>query len=233
MKKELVKFYITYKLFIFPAIVALSCLILIGFVIYPQVSQLLSNQKAQGEFIRRSEILEAKAQDLEKFDARDLDLKVNYALGAFPTDKDFATVVGLLQSITSKSGFNINSLSLGAGAGKAQNAQVYTIKLDLIGPKLLLPALINNIESSPRLMRVGSLDTTVGRDAQSSAVSLDLEVLYAPLPNEFGTLDSPLPELTEKDDELLSRIARTGEVVSVVQPGTVQLGPRGKPNPFE
>lgn len=233
MKKELVKFYITYKLFIFPAIVALSCLILIFFVIYPQTSQLFSNQKSQGEFLKRSEILEAKAQSLEQYDSRDLELKVNYALGAFPADKDFATVVGLLQSITARSGFSINSLNLGSGGGKVQNAESYTIKLDLIGSKSLLQALISNIESSPRLMRVASLETTVGRDAQSSTVSLDLEILYAPAPKEFGTIDSPLPDLSEKDEELLSRIARVGEVVSLVQPEAVQLGPRGKANPFE
>lgn len=233
MKKELVKFYITYKLFIFPAIVGLSCLILIVFVIYPQTSKLLNNQKAQGEFLKKSKILEAKAQTLEQLNSQDLELKVNYALGAFPTDKDFATVVGLLQSITLKSGFNINSLSLGTGAGKVKNAESYTVRLNLIGPKIQVPVLISNIEGSPRMMRVGSLETTVGRDDQSSTISLDLDILYAPAPKEFGTLDSPLPSLSEKDEELLSRIARTGEAVAVVQPGTVQLGPRGKANPFE
>ena len=59
---------------------------------------------------------------------------------------------------------------------------------------------------------------------------LSLEVLYGELPSTFGTVDSPLPQLTSKDEELIAKLAGISIVSS---PGTVTLSPKGKTNPFE
>src|SRR5258708_919859 len=97
-------FYQKYKLFIFSGIVILSSLILIIFVIYPQLSKLFVNQKAEKEIINKTQFLESKAQTLEKYDKGDLDKKVSLALDSFPTEKDFISTFSLIENIVSKSG---------------------------------------------------------------------------------------------------------------------------------
>lgn len=234
-KEEILNFYRNYKLYIFPAIVVFSSLILILFIIYPEITNLITNQKLAGEVTSKSKFLEVKAQTLENLDSEDLNRKVGFTLGSYPTNQDFVSVLNILQNITSQSGFNTTSISLGSGSSKNSDVQYYNLKLDMLGQLNLLPVLLSNIESSPRIMRVSSFETTSGKDAQGGAIiSLNIEVLYSAAPTSFGNAESPLPELSQKDEEIIAKLARSGTVVVNQQPTTTtQLGPRGKANPFE
>lgn len=228
-REEITKFYLNYRLYIFPVIVVLSCLILIIFVIYPQITKLVQNQKLQGQILNKSKFLDAKVEALEGYDSADLNQKVNFAINSYPTEQDFVSAIGVLQNLATQSGFNIVSINLGSGSNKAGNTQSYTLRLDISGPQTLIPLLLSNIEDSPKLMRVNSLDSGGG---SQGAISLNVDILYAPAPKEFGNVDSPLPELSQKDQEIMTKLAKTGASVFQLQTAS-QLGPRGKANPFE
>ncbi len=231
-KEEILKFYLNYRLFLYPVVTAISSLILIVLVIYPQTMKLLSNQEAQQQISQRSNFLEAKALALENYNQDDLNSKVNLSLTAYPTDKDFANVVGILQNLIAQSGFNITSLSFGGGSSKDTIVQSYNVKLDLVGPLKFFHILLNNIEHSPRLIKVSGIETSAGRDPNSTNVTVNLEVLYSAAINNLGSIDSPLPELSEKDQEVLA--ALKSAVSSLPQtPATAAASPRGKLNPFE
>lgn len=233
MKKDVIlKYYQKYKLYIFPTVVALSSLILIIFVIYPQTAKLIANQKVEGDIRSKSNFLEVKAQTLESYDPEDLNKQVNFTLNAYPTEKDFIPALSLLQNLISQSGFSSISTSFGAASVKSANTQSYSIKLDLLGPLSFLQDLLNNIEDSPRLMRISNVEAVGGGDRKVANISLEVEVLYSSAPTEFGSIDSPLPELSQKDQEVIVKLARLGTVVNPLQI-TPQLGPRGKVNPFE
>lgn len=230
-KEELLKFYDKFKLLIFPAVIALSSLILIILVIYPQVIKLLDNQKKTADLGGKANFLEAKALELENYNTEDLQVKVKSALSSYPADKDYANLVKLLQNIVAQSGFNVVALSLGAASDKKGNAQSYSIKLDVLGAAAKLPILLGQLESSYRLMRLSTLETSGGKDGQTS-VSLNIEVLYASAPDGFGNIESPLPKLSQKEEEILSRLTAVNPIVSQ-EPAASQLGPKGKSNPFE
>lgn len=232
MKKEaLSKFYLNYRLYIFPFIIILSCLILIVFIIFPQTGKLISNVGLEKELKNKHNILEAKAEILENLDQSDLSLKVDRVLSAYPSERDFASVVGLLQQLSNQSGFNIETLTLGQStAGKYGDSQSYAVRLEILGPKNLFSNLITSIESSPRIMRVTTMDITSSRDLDVINVSLAVEVLYASLPSSFGTVDSPLPQLSQKDEELMVTLTRVPQPAPATATTTT---PRGKANPFE
>lgn len=228
MKKDPFESYQKYKLYIFPAVVALSSLVLIVFVIYPQIIKLISGHKDEGIIFNKSKFLETKAQTLESLNSADLSRKVNFVLNSYPTEKDFVSVMGLLQSITAQSGFSLVSMSLESGASDAK-IQSYTIKLDISGSRSLLPILLGNIENSPRLMRISSVETVSGGSLDAATISLAVDVLFSSAPKEFGAVDAVLPELSQQDEEAVARLARGGS-----QSGQSTLtGPRGKANPFE
>ncbi|MBI2600129.1 hypothetical protein HYW43_04410 [Candidatus Daviesbacteria bacterium] len=232
-KEEVLNFYLTYKLYLFPVVIVLSSLVLIMFVIYPQTSKLISNQKIAGDILSRATTLEVKAQALENYDSADLGLKVNYALSAYPTDKDFATAIGLLQNLTIQSGFNIASLSIGSSSSKKVGSQSYTIKLDIVGSVLAVPALLNNIEHSPRIMRISGVEVNMDRNSKLAAVSLVVNMLFAPSPTNFGSIDSSLPELSVNDQETIQKIAKFGASVTKPSQAVNLSSPRGREDPFE
>lgn len=232
MKKEtILKFYQNYRLYIFPLITALSSLILIIFVIYPQTMNLITNHSLEKEILNKSTFLEAKAQALEDLDSEDLTQKVDLALSAYPTDKDFGAAFGGLQNLIAKIGFSITSISLGSSSQMSGDAQSYGLKLDILGPNSQLPLLLDHIDNFPRLMRVGSFETSVGSGSEGATISVNVSVLYSPAPEGFGSVDSPLPELSDQDEEVLARLARVGALPQL--PAITQPGARGKPNPFE
>lgn len=231
-KEEIVKFYSNYKIFIYPTVTAIVGLLLLVLVIYPQSMQLLSNQKAQQEISARSDFLEAKAKHLGTYDQADLSNQVNLSLSSFPADKDFASVIGLLQNLTAQAGFNIISLSLGSSGGQNRNVQSYSIKLDLIGPLSFSSTLLKAIENSPRLIKISGIEVSAGKDLNSAAISLNLDVLYSAAMSSYGTVDSPLPELSEQDREVLATLQSS--ISSLVEPqATSGASIRGKVNPFE
>ncbi len=232
MKKEVfAEFYVKYRLFIFPSIVVFSSLILIIFVIFPQITSLLINQKVQGDLNKKSKFLDIKAQALESYNVEDLSQKVDSALASYPSDKDIGTAVGLIQSLTAQSGFIVTAISLGASSNSVTDAKSYGIKLDATGPGSLLNVLFTNIENSTRLLRISNIEVTNSSDRQSVTISMGLDALYSPLPNSFGSVDSPLPELSQKEQEVLTKLA--GNITPALTSTNVILPSRGRANPFE
>lgn len=232
MKKDLSKFYEKFKLYIFPAAIGLASLTLIVLVIYPQTIKLVINQKKSGEISQKAKFLEDKAEQLEKYNPDDLKIKVDYSLTSFPVDKDYISVIKILQNIIVQSGFNIVSLSLESSRTKdSGNFSTYGLKLDTLGTSSQLPALLSYIESSYRLMRVITLEASSERESQIAA-SISIEVLFSAPPAGFGNIDSPLPQLSEEEEKILSKLATVGRAISQEQSAS-QLAPRGKPNPFE
>lgn len=235
MKKEvLIKFYSTYRLIVFPAVVGLSSLFLIVFAIYPQTVKLITNQKVSGEIADKSKFLQSKADALESYDGADLSRKVELVLRAYPAEKDFGNILELLQQKIAQLGFSTTSISLGNTSSKGGNVDSYEVKLEIQGARVLLATLLDNLENSTRLMRVKSIDVSSGTASQGVSAQLVVEVLYSKLPQSFGTADSPLPSLSEKDDELLASLEETSKTVIIsVPPEVISSSPRGKSNPFE
>lgn len=228
-KENWIKFYHQYRLYIFPAVVAFSCLILIALVMIPQVSKIVENSHVEADFKAKSDFLSTKVEALESYDEVDLSRKVSYVLSSFPAEKDFANVITQLQKLTSDNGFSIVSLSVGAGSGGASTEQSYGIKMETIGPKSLLAGFLNSVEGSPRLMRINHIDITSVKVSDVVSAALGIEVFFSPIPSNLGTIDSPLPEVSTGEEQLISRLART----QVLPSSSVSLTPKGKIDPFE
>lgn len=234
MKKEdLGHFYSIHKAQIFPVIVALASLFLIIFVIYPQILKLINNQNALGDLNRRSEFLETKVVALERYSGEDLPSKLEIILGTLPTDKNFGDVLGLLQQLTTKFGFITNSISFGNNANKAADVSNFSVKLVTKGSKVMFKTLLDNLESSPRLIRVSNIEVSSKQGSQVFDSSLALGVLYSQLPKDFGGIDSTLPELSQKDEELILKLEELKQTALTSSTSSAVESPRGKANPFE
>lgn len=230
-KDDLLKLYFKYRFHIFPAIVALSSLFLIVFAIYPQTMKLINNQKTIGDLVNRSKLLETKVIALESYNGEDLSQKAKYALASLPMDKDFLNILGVLQRLVTQSGFTITSISLGTTSGKVDSVSSFPVKLQVTGARVLFQSLLDNLENSPRLVRVGSIEALSGQAAQSVSVMLEIEVLYSQLSQNQGSIDTPVPELSQKDQEIIIALMKSAETIP--SPDYIPSAPKGKANPFE
>lgn len=232
MNKEIIiKLYQKYRLYIFPGVVALSSLFLIVFVIYPQTVKLVSNQQATGDLMNKSEFLEAKVSALENYNEEDLSRRVKLSLSSFPAERDFGNVIELLQQLVRQAGFSITSITLGNTSNKLANSESFEIKLEINGTRALLPFLLDSLEKSPRLMRISNIEASSNQNSGALEAALGIEVLYSSLPQNFGSIDSPLPEFSQKDEELVVALARS--VGSILPSSTMSAGLRGRQDPFE
>lgn len=228
MKKEnLALIYQKYRLVIFPVVISLSCFILIVFVMIPQLSKFLKNSRVETDFKAKSEFLDTKVEALESLDEVELQRKVKYVVASFPQEKDFVTLISLLQKITSENGFNMISLSFG-GSGSSKDPG-YGILIEVVGPKNIFARLLNNIETSPRLMRIDRIEISSNRSGDAISANLAIAALFAPLPGNLGSIDSPLPSISKGEEELMAKLAGSQEVPLT----TVDLSSTGKSNPFE
>lgn len=231
MKKDaIVKFYLNFRLYIFPAVVAISSLILILFVIYPQAVKLIKNQRVASDLAKRHQFLETKASTLGSLDEGDLSNKLEFVLAAFPVERDFNNILGLLQKIASQKGFNITLLAV-QQSSQVSLQESYTTRLEIVGPKERLKDFISAIESSVRIMKVGTIEISATKQGDIINATITVEVLYAAAPQTFGSVDSPLPNFTKNDEELISKL--TTGTVTVTPPTTFPVSSRGKSNPFE
>lgn len=228
MKKEnLVFIYHKYRLIIFPTVIVLSCFILIVFVMVPQIASFLKNSKTEADFKTKSEFLDTKVEALESLDEKDLQKKLKDVVASFPQEKDFVILISLLQKITSENGFNMTSLSFG-GSGSSKDSG-YGILIEVVGPKNIFARLLNSIEVSPRLMRIDRIEVSSGKSGDVISANLAISALFAPIPGNLGSIDSPLPEISTGEEELMAKLARDQEIPLT----TVEFSAIGKSNPFE
>ncbi|MBI2330340.1 hypothetical protein HYU94_03040 [Candidatus Daviesbacteria bacterium] len=233
MKKEtIIKFYSDFKLYIFPFIVALSSIFLIVFAIYPQTFKLITDHKLAENFSNKANFLETKVTALEGFDQEDLSQKVELTLISLPAEKDIGNIFGLLQNEILKSGFSVSAISLGNSGGKVGGSDSYELKVEIKGAKRMFPILLNNLEDSPRLIRINSIDISSRQSGQEIDAALILGVLYSSAPSNFGTADSPLPEISREDEELLAKLAE-GSSVPQAPEQPQSSSSRGRSNPFD
>ncbi len=232
MNENLKQLYGKYKLYIIPLVIGVSSLILIVFVIYPQIVKLIGNNNAQGALLSRSKFLEAKASELQNVNEADLSKKLNLALAALPGDKDFGEVIGLVQQISSQNSFNLVSLDLTSSEEQAtaSASSAYNIAIEVIGPKAGLNNLLAGIENTSRVMRVNTILITSGKDPNIINAVIQVKVYYSMIPTKIGSIDAPLPQLSKQDEDLLIKLS---SIVEATPPTTTTLSPRGKSNPFE
>lgn len=236
-RKAVVNFYIKYKLVIYPFAVGLASIALILLVIIPQLRSYFSSKEDRQVTLNRLKILESKAVELESISDKDLTRRLQSATLALPSEKDYTTIIGLLQKMSAETGVSLQSVILDTGGSKDTGGGVssFSVKIECSSSKFGFDEFLKKIDGSYAVLKIGSLSTDIAID-DSIAASLVLDVYYSPAPKILGSVDSPLPKLTEEEEALAQELSAnfvTAPVTSGVSGQPVNILPRGKVNPFE
>jgi len=233
MKTQIKEFYGKYRVFIYPAVVSVASLIIIILVLIPQIQAFIDGRSTLEDANQKSKFLETKASELSNIDSEDLSKKLSLAVSSLPTDKDYGSIIGIIQRIGSDTGARIVSLSISSGA--AEKNVGFSVQLTVIGLKESVDRMIENIENSPRIMKVSNMEISTSRTDGAVGADFVVNVFYEPAPKTLGSIESELPKFSQADEEILARLASTS--LSTTSPssptGPSQLLPRGKANPFQ
>lgn len=230
-KEEILNLYNRYRIYIFPILVMAASLVLIVVVILPQTLRLISNNKIQTQLKIQFDNLDVKASTLEEINQEELDRNVNFTLSAFPDHKDFGNIIGILQNLISLNGFIILNFEISeSGDSSVKIGDSYTVRVEVLGEREELSSLLNDIETSPRLMKIKNIDVTSGRASDTINSTIAINVFYQPLPKSVGAIDAPLPTLNEKDQEIIGKL-EGNKLLPKIDEGL--FIPQGKSNPFE
>lgn len=222
-------FYAKNKIIAYPLMVGVAALVIIIFVIIPQLGGLLSTQDTINKSTERLKILEVKAEDLKEADEGSINKKLQTAIVALPEDKDFTTVISLMRILVAESSMELTSLQLGQLQGGISNLNGFSVKLEVKGPIQTFSNLLKTIENSSRVMRISGIEVSVvGGNTASATVSIN--IFYSPFPNDLGNIEVSLPKLNQEEENLLANIAKS-QIASLS--ATPVFLPRGKVNPFE
>lgn len=229
IEEQLKQFYTRYKLVIWPVIVGLCSVVIIALVIVPQLLSYFSLKQQGDELNNRLGLLQVKAKELQQIDPQVYNKNLNLALSALPPEKEVPQAVTILQTFISQSGMTLEAIKFASGQTTTINNN-YQINITVLGDFNSLKKLLTNIRNSPRIYRVDMINAQSSRGGTSVEADITMTVFYEPLNNTIGAVDQPLPQLTDKDQHVLTDLSTKNQVVATN--ASVLTVPLGKSDPF-
>lgn len=228
-KETVISFYLKYRIFIYPILVGLASIFLITLVVWPQIRGLLLDRQDFDKVKSRLELLQVKAQTLEGLDENGLKERLNIALSSLPADQDFATMVGVIQEISTSSGMSLVALQTAGSAPPVGSSQSFLLKMEVVGSRVGLVELLDSIDKASRVMKISSIELNFSKGGDAIDAAVAVEVFYSAPPQQLGSIDQQLPIISDEDQKLLVTLSSSlGR-----RAAAPVLLPRGKSNPFE
>lgn len=221
--------FLKYRTFLVPIISFLVCIILILFIIIPQIQDYLRSQSEEESLNGRIFQLTQKREVLESIDTDLYKSNLEMAMRVLPSDQDIPGAVGDLLVLLSSNRLRLVGISFSGGDFSLYGSKALVIKIDTEGDADSMKSFLSNMGDSIRIMRVGRIETS-GDSTGGIIVSFDVAAFYDPIPVVSNSLDAPVALPTKEDLEFIKRIETAQDL------GPDDLGsttPLGKDNLFE
>ncbi len=223
------KYLQKYQLYIIPLIGLLITILLLIFLIIPQIQKLSKANEDLALLSQQQELLNKKITDLQQVNVEDIKNKYQISQLALPADKNIPSAVSQFQQIATQN--NVELTSLGIAPGNPSGGTDYLLfKVEISGNLNQISVFLNSIKEGPRIMKVSSIEISGGLEGTYQA-SVSVFVYYQPAQNTLGNLEDPVTPLTPADQALLDDINNKSKTYSFLENGTSV--PRGKLNPFD
>lgn len=224
-------FYLQHRHFIMPGIVLVVALLVSGLVTVPQVFRIFENIRTINELNQKKTFFKVKNATLAGIDLELYRKNLDTALLALPVDKDIPGVTGELLVALSSSGMTLDAISFAGSEADENIVQEYSLKFDVKGQESNLENFLERVKLTPRIIKMTTIDVSKSKSNIVTA-SINFVTLYQELPENIGSIDDQVPEITADDNKLLAEIREKVESIPQV---SVQAGATpvsGKLNPF-
>ena len=214
--------------------------------VFPLLQKTLAMEKETRAAVSEVSVLRAKQTLMDSMDGETLRADVLTLTSAVPADKSLSTLFGGVDAAAAVSGVAVTDLTLAKpgslatesakklnAAEKEVGANILPFTLAIAGTHDQIRAFLETISSIRRFFRVRSVEESFEQpDTVEAHVSLD--VFYAPMPTTIGSVGAPISALTEKETELIGRVAALQLIAAPqeVAEGVTPTAGGGKIDPF-
>lgn len=206
------------KLVIVPILVGISSIIIIVFIIIPQVLSYFNIKTEINQGQSKLTILEAKAKELNNLDQSETDNGLKVVSTVLPSDADIAGVIAELQDLASKSNLELSHVGYINSQSATEKKNNFQIEVKLIGPLVNLRTFLLSLQNYPRIIQVENI--VVQQTSKSVESTVPLTVYYASeKPSIVSSVDKPIVPLSEDQKKILSQLDLSIKNKNIATPG--------------
>lgn len=229
-----------YRSFILSLSLLLVCVIGLLVGVLPVLRSSLDMVGIIQKLETRTSTLSAKQRFLQGLDESTTRKNLEILLSAVPSNKSLPTIFTTTDAVVAASGLSPIDMSITSPGSLATEAatkktaeekqigvllQPFTVTVE--GTVDNFAAFLQNVITVRRLLRVKSFSATSTMRG-TVQVHIDLDAFYNPLPKTLGGVNEPLPQASNEDDTMVSKIAAyPGQSLTVGQ-----VLETGRTNPF-
>lgn len=197
--------YYQNKGYLISAVVIFTCILLILFLIVPQIQNVLSIKAQEEEYRQKIAVLKDNIAFLNNLNETELTSQTKLVAKALPPEKDFVSILYVLSTVAESSGvalgdfaFEVGDLSPSASQGGSYPSVEVSISLrgDVAGVKRFLTTLAKRLP----------LSEVVTISGNSSNVTMLIDFYYRSFPSLAFQDDVRIPVQSKADKELLKTL---------------------------
>ncbi len=199
--------------------IILACILLIVFVIYPQIQNFLNINAQVNQLTSQIATLKNNINNISGVNDSDLQSNFDLVSRAVPANKDFSGAIQDVSSVAIQSNVILNNFTVvvgdyssTSGIAGASSDQNFTLNINIRGSSSGIINFLSKLKNSLPLMSVQSITIS-----QSQAI-IALQVYYVPYHQKNVDLISTNLSLNPTDQSTLNQIANwnTNNIVPVV-----------------
>ncbi len=227
--------YSKYKFIVWPIASGISCIIVLVFIVIPQLYVYIKSRGEVDNLKSQITILTAKAAELQNIDSAYNKTSLQAILNVLPADSKVPESFVLLQGLINTSGLVLKDVTYNAPSTPTTNNYhlIITVGGDITG----LRTFLNKLNQIPRVFTADSLGIQIQLDGAEITATIPVTVYFdSNLTSSINLENSDVPKFTSSDQKFIESLTEKialGESLAVSSSsssGTVKLG---KADPFQ
>lgn len=224
-------FYLQYHQYMVPGIVLVTGLLITSLVTIPQLFKSFETFKKIDELKAKKAFYQTKVATLEGIDLELYKRNLDTALIALPAEKNIPGVAGELLTALGSSGLSLEGITFASTPIEAGKISELSFKIEVSGSKENLTNFLDRIKLTPRIIKLTSID--ISKAGAKVNTSIGFATLYQLLPENIGSIDEVVPQITSQEIQVLTDIeAKTRSIPQITPSATGPTAVSGKLDPF-
>lgn len=220
-----------YKRLYVPFGIVIVCLLLIFFVLIPQLQQYAQQRSQIKEVEQRITILKNNLSILSAINEEAAAKQLSVVLNALPEDKDFAGILYAVGSASSKAGVGIGDFTFQVGELSAKsvitkNLPTVIMNLNVLGPPQQVEIFLQELAKTFPLSNV----TEISLNGTSS--QLVVQFYYKPIPQLQVNYAQPMMRFSQSNTNLLNTLTTWKVLEPILDASQPELVGSSSASPF-
>lgn len=207
--------YFRYKAVLVPTLIFCLSVLLLIFVILPQLQTLVTQRDEGTALGERIDLLQKNYTFLSSLSEPELDKQLQIATSTLPTEKDFPGIVAAITASAVNSGVTLGDFSFAVGELSSKSATFSVVPtlqmtLSLVGGAENVKRFVHALGGTLPLSQVTSVQLN------NNNASVIVSFFYKPLPPLVFAGDVPISPLSSEDLALLTRMGTIRDAMQSV-----------------